>query len=57
MEARFFFGDFDDLEKRMNEFFEEVGNITIKSVQLVSTNEKNDAEIPLLVVMLLYEQK
>ena len=57
MKASTFRGGFDAIEKQMNEFFDEVGHITIKNVQMVPTNEKDEIGEPVAIVLLLYEEK
>lgn len=57
MNAKFFRGDFVDLETNMNEFFEENKTISIKHVKMVSLGVKNEDGEPMSEIMILYEEK
>lgn len=57
MKSRVFRGSADLIENAMNEFFDEVGHITIKHLQMVSTNIQDDIQEPVVVILLLYEEK
>ena len=57
MKAKFFTGDSTDLEKSVNSFFDEAGNIRIKKAQMVSTNEKSAMGKAEFGVMIFYVKK
>lgn len=57
MKASTFRGGFDSLEKQMNEFFEEAGDISIKYVKMVPTNEKDDIGEPVAIALIIYEDE
>ncbi len=57
MKAKFFTGDSIDLEKSVNSFLDEAGNIRIKKAQMVSTNEKSAMREAEFGVMIYYVKK
>ncbi len=57
MKAKFFTGDSIDLEKSVNSFLDEAGNIRIKKAQMVSTNEKSAMVKAEFGVMIFYVKK
>jgi len=57
MEAKFFVGDYMDLDKQVNGFLKDAGDIRIKKVQLVSTNRLTALEEAELAVMIFYKKK
>ncbi len=57
MKAKFFTGDSTDLEKSVNSFLDEAGNIRIKKAQMVSTNEKSAMGKAEFGVMIFYVKK
>ncbi|KAG2478849.1 MAG: hypothetical protein NPMRTH1_270044 [Nitrosopumilales archaeon] len=57
MKAKFFTGDSFDLEKSVNSFLGEAGNIRIKKAQMVSTNEKSANDEAEFGVMIFYVKK
>jgi len=57
MKAKFFTGDSTDLEKSVNSFLDEAGNIRIKKAQMVPTNEKSAMGEAELGVMIFYVKK
>ena len=57
MKAKFFTGDSTDLEKSVNSFLDEAGNIRIKKAQMVSTNEKSALDEAEFGVMIFYVKK
>ncbi|MCH8832680.1 MAG: hypothetical protein IIA81_00115 [Thaumarchaeota archaeon] len=57
MKAKFFTGDSIELDKSVNTFLDEVGNIRIKKVQMVSTNEKSALDEAEFGVMIFYVKK
>jgi len=57
MKAKFFTGDSIDLDKSVNTFLEEAGNIRIKKAQIVSTNEKSASGEAKFGVMIFYVKK
>ncbi len=57
MKAKFFTGDSPDLDKSVNTFLEEAGNIRIKKAQIVSTNAKSAMGKAEFGVMIFYKKK
>jgi len=57
MKAKFFTGDFADLDESVNTFLEEEGKISIKYAQMVSTNRTTAVEEAEFGVMIFYEKK
>ena len=57
MKAKFFTGDSIDLEKSVNSFLDEAGNIRIKKAQMVATNEKSTLDEAEFGVMIFYVKK
>jgi len=57
MKAKFFTGDSIELDKSVNTFLDEVGNIRIKKAQMVSTNEKSALDEAKFGVMIFYVKK
>jgi len=57
MKAKFFVGDALDLDKSVNAFLKEEGNIRIKKAQMVSTNEKSAMGEAEFGVMIFYVKK
>ncbi len=57
MKAKFFTGDSIGLEKSVNSFLDEAGNIRIKKAQMVSTNEKSAMGEAEFGVMIFYVKK
>jgi len=57
MKAKFFTGDSIDLDKSVNSFLDEVGNIRIKKAQMVATNEKSALGKAEFGVMIFYVKK
>ena len=57
MKAKFFTGDSTDLDKSVNTFLDEVGNIRIKKAQIVATNEKSALDEAKFGVMIFYVKK
>ena len=57
MKAKFFTGDSIDLDKSVNTFLEEAGNIRIKKAQMVATNEKSALDEAKFGVMIFYVKK
>ena len=57
MKAKFFTGGSTDLEKSVNSFLDEAGNIRIKKAQMVSTNEKSAMGEAEFGVMIFYVKK
>jgi len=57
MKAKFFTGDSIELDKSVNTFLDEVGNIRIKKAQMVSTNEKSALDEAEFGVMIFYVKK
>jgi len=57
MKAKFFTGDSIDLDKSVNTFLDEVGNIRIKKAQMVSTNKKSALDEVEFGVMIFYVKK
>jgi len=57
MKAKFFVGDVLDLEKSVNSFLEEAGNIRIKKAQMVSTGGKSGIDEAEFGVMVFYVKK
>ena len=57
MKAKFFTGDSTDLDKSVNSFLDEVGNIRIKKAQMVATNEKSAMGEAKFGVMIFYVKK
>ena len=57
MKAKFFTGNSTDLDKSVNTFLEEAGNIRIKKAQIVSTNAKSAMDEAKFGVMIFYVKK
>jgi len=57
MKAKFFTGDSSELDKSVNAFLKEEGNIRIKKAQMVSTNEKSALDEAEFGVMIFYVKK
>ncbi|MCH8916129.1 MAG: hypothetical protein IIA82_09865 [Thaumarchaeota archaeon] len=57
MKAKFFTGDSIELDKSVNTFLDEVGNIRVKKAQMVSTNEKSALDEAKFGVMIFYVKK
>jgi len=57
MKAKFFTGDSTHLEKSVNSFLDEAGNIRIKKAQMVSTNKKSAMGEAEFGVMIFYVKK
>jgi len=57
MKARFFAGDYMQLNESVNSFLENEGNIRIKKAQIVSTNKTNSIEETEFGVMIFYVKK
>ncbi len=57
MKAKFFTGDSTDLEKSVNSFLDEAGNIRIKRAEIVSTNAKSANDEAEFGVMIFYKKK
>ena len=57
MKAKFFVGDYMELNESVNSFLEDAGNIRIKKAQMVSTNRINALEEAEFGVMIFYAKK
>ena len=57
MKAKFFTGDSIELDKSVNTFLEEAGNIRIKKAQMVSTGGKSALDEAEFGVMIFYVKK
>lgn len=57
MKAKFFAGDYMQLNESVNSFLENEGNIRIKKAQMVSTNRTNSIEEAEFGVMIFYVKK
>jgi len=57
MKAKFFAGDYMQLNESVNSFLKDEGNIRIKKAQMVSTNKTNSLEETEFGVMIFYVKK